>query len=191
MTHSHDNAFQNTKLEVSFPKSDQDHRLQLVGINGSMFAIVHSPLESNGPINLECSEWSLVLLAPIKSKTYVDISAINIICLNEIKSEEGIVNIKASNQLVNLAPSILPPDKVHMKGLAEFQLIDDPATYMYHFQLFNKIVSGVHVDSPNAISITQQNFIMSLCALATKIDGKTTPLNIRKVLEFWNIRIMD
>ncbi|MBA3603765.1 MAG: hypothetical protein H0W50_09035 [Parachlamydiaceae bacterium] len=189
MPHSHEDAFQNTKLQVSFPKSSQDHRLQLVGINGSIFAILHSPLESNGPINLNCEDWSLVLLAPIKSKSDVEITAINVICLNEVKSEEGTVNIKASNRLVNLAPSIMQTDNVHLTD--EFQLADDPATFMYHFQLFNKIVSGAKVESPDAFSITQQNFIMSLCSLANKIEGKTTTLNIRKVLEIWNIAVLD
>ncbi len=192
MPHSHEDAFQNTKLQVSFPKSSQDHRLQLVGINGSIFALLHSSLESNGPINLNCEDWSLVLLAPIKSKLDVEITAINVICLNEVKSEEGTVSIKASNRLVNLAPSIMPTDNVHLTGvLDEFQLADYPATFMYHFQLFNKIVSGAHVESPDAISITQQNFIMSLCALANKIEGLTTTLNIRKVLEIWNIAVLD
>ena len=69
MQNSNDFNQSDLKLQISFPKSDQDHRLQLVNINESIFAILHSPLESNGPINLYCEDWSLVLLAPIKSKT--------------------------------------------------------------------------------------------------------------------------
>src|SRR5579872_7348909 len=99
-----DNTMQlDTKLQIGFLKSNEDHRLQLIEINGSIFAIVHSPLESLGPINLHCEPWSLVLLAPIKSQTNIFISAINIICLNEVESKTGNVNIHATGRFVKFS----------------------------------------------------------------------------------------
>lgn len=175
------------KLQISFPKSNEDHRLQLIEINGAIFAILHSLLESNGPIHLNCKEWSLVLLAPIRSKSNIVISAINIICLNEVKSEEGTIEIEASNQLVKLTPCIKPSEKAHAKGKkGEFELQDDPGTYLKYFKLFNTIVSGVR-NQDSALSEAQQNVILTLCALAEKIEGKTKNLTISTVLDIWDI----
>ena len=174
------------KLQINFPKSNEDHRLQLIEINGAIFAILHSPLESNGPIHLNCKDWSLVLLAPIRSKAEVIISAINIICLNEIQSEEGIIEIQAVNQLVRLTPCIKTSEKVDIKSANEFQLEDDPGTFLKYFQLFNHIVSGARDPNPTHLK-AQQQVILTLCALAEKIEGKTNSLNIQKVLDIWDI----
>lgn len=187
MEDSNDQLHLNIKLQINFPQSSEDHRLQLVEINGTIFAILHSPLESNGPINLNCKDWSLILLAPIRSKTDIIISAINIICFNEIKSEEGTVDIRASNQLVKLTPCIKTSEKVYVEGKqGEFQLDDDPGAFLKYFQLFNKIVSGAH-DKDSTFSEVQHNVILTLCSLAEKIKGKSKNLNIQKVLEIWNI----
>lgn len=188
MQNSNDQGHVNANLQINFPKSNEDHRLQLVEINGAIFAFLHSSLVSNGPINLHCKDWSLVLLAPIKSKADIVISAINIICLNEVKSEEGAVNIQASNRLVKLTPCIKPSEKVFAMGLrGEFQLDDDPGAFLNYFQLFNKIVRGAQDISPDSFSETQHNFILSLSALAAKIEGKTENLNIHRVLAIWDI----
>jgi hypothetical protein len=178
----------NTKMQIVFPKSTEDHRLQLVEINGSVFAIIHSALESDGPIQLYCDEWSLVILAPIKSKTNIVISAINVICLSEIESEEGIVNIHASNQLVKFAQSIKPLDKVFeiVEG-GEFQFDDDPAAFLKYYRLYQNILSRVNDGSPDSLIEAQQKFITSLCALAEKIEGSTENLNLPRVLDIWGI----
>ncbi len=178
----------NVKLQINFPKSSEDHRLQLVDINGSIFAILHSPLESNGPINLYCEDWSLILLAPIKSKRNITISAINIICLNEIESQEGIVNLQASNRLVKLTPSIKPVEKVYETAKHTVFQLNDPSALLNSFQLFNKVIKNVRDGNPNSFVEAQQNFITVLCALAEKIDqGKTAQLSIQPVLKIWGI----
>ncbi|MES2200109.1 MAG: hypothetical protein V4489_08090 [Chlamydiota bacterium] len=176
------------KLQIAFPKSKEDHRLQLVEVNGSIFAILHSPLESLGPIRLYCEEWSLVLLAPINSKTNILISAKNIICLNEITSEEGNVSIHASNRLVKFAHSIKPSEKIcEMGEQGESQFNDDPGALLCYYQLFDAIVNSLHSGSTDSFSEAQQKFIMSLCALADKIVGGSENLNLQKVLDIWNI----
>ena len=185
---SNNNTQINAKLQIAFPKSKEDHRLQLVEINGSIFAIVHSPLESLGPICLNCEEWSLVLLAPIKSKTNILISALNIICLNEIASEEGNVTIHASNRLVKFAHLVKPPEKVcEMGERGEFQFDDDPGAFLHYYRLFESIVSSIHAGSADSISEAQQKFIMGLCALADKIEGQPENLNLHKVLGIWDV----
>lgn len=188
MQNSKNNDQFEVKLQVAFPKSSEDHRLQLVIINGSVFAILHSPLESNGPINLYCEPWSLILLAPIKSKADVQISAINIICLSEINSEEGTVNIHASNRLVKLAPSSTPSEKMHetAKG-GEFHLCDNQADSLICSQIFNNVISCAHAEDPDSFLEAQQKFIGGLCFLAEKMEGKTAPLNINSVLGIWDI----
>ncbi len=176
------------KLRVVFPKSNEDHRLQLVEINGSIFAILHSPLESLGPIRLYCESWSLVLLAPIKSKTNIVISAINVICLNEIASEEGNVNIHASNRLVKFADLITPREKTcEMGERGEFQFDDDPGAFLHYYRAFDSIVSSLRAGSPDSFTEAQQQFIMSLCGLADKIEGQPENLNLQQVLGVWNI----
>jgi hypothetical protein len=176
------------KLQIAFPKSNEDHRMQLVEINGSIFAIVHCPLESLGPIRLYCEDWSLILLAPIKSKTNIVISAINVICLNEIASEEGNVNIHASNRLVKFAHLIKAPEKVcEMGERGEFQFDDDPGAFLHYYRLFDSIVSSVRNGNPDSLSEAQQKFIMSLCTLADKIEGKPENLNLHKVLSIWDV----
>lgn len=188
MESSNNDMHLDAKLEIAFPKSNEDRRLQLVQINGSIFAIVHSPLESNGPIQLHCEDWSLVLLAPIKSKTNIVISAINVICLNEIASEEGMVNIHASNRLVRFANLIKPPEKVcEMGEKGEFQFDDDPGAFLYYYRLFEGIVSSVRLNNIDSYAEAQQKVIMSLCALAEKIEGSVDNLDLRKVLSIWNI----
>lgn len=178
----------NFKLQITFPKSTEDHRLQLVEINGSIFAIIHSPLESNGPIRLNCEDWSLVLLAPIKSKTNILISAINIICLNEIASEEGNVNIHASNRLVKFANMIKPSEKVcEMGENGEYQFDNDPGAFLHFYRLFDSIVSNVRDRNSNSLPDAQQKFILSLCSLADKMEEKSENLHLQKVLDIWKV----
>jgi hypothetical protein len=175
------------KLQMSFPKSSEDQRLQLVEINGSIFAIVHSPLESLGPIRLFCENWSLVILAPIKSKSNILISAINVICLNEIASEEGNVNVHASNRLVKFAQLIKSPEKIcEMGERGEFQFEDDPGAFLYFYRLFDNIVSLCKGGS-DSFSEAQNKFITFLCTLADKMEGKSENMDLKKVLDIWGI----
>lgn len=188
MKKSEDNEKPKEKLLITFPKSSEDHRLQLVEINGSIFAIVYSPLESLGPIRLYCEEWSLILLAPLKSKLNIFISAINIICLSEILSEEGNIHVHASNRLVKFAGLFQPPEKViEMGEHGEFQFADDPGYLLYCHRLFKSIVSSVHNGGSDSLSQAQQQFIMTLCSLADKIEEKSENLDIHKVLNIWRI----
>ena len=176
----------NAKLEIAFPKSDQDQKLRLISINGSMFAIVHAPLESQGPINLNCKDWSLILLAPIKSKTNITISAINIICLSEIVSEEGDVNILASAQLVKFSPK-QSEKSIETGGRGEFYFQDDAGALLYYYRLYSDILNQIHEGNTESFYKAQQQFISSLCTLADKIEGKPETLNLYKVLNVWDI----
>lgn len=188
MENPNDSIPPETKLQIAFPKSSEDQRLQLIQINGSVFAIMFSPLESLGPVRLYCEDWSLILLAPIKSKTNILISAINVICLNEIASEEGNVNIHASNRLVKFAHAINPPEKVcEMGERGEFQFEDDPGIFLYYYRLFESIITLLRSGNPDSFSEVQQKFIMGLCTLADKIEGKQENLNIQQVLDIWGI----
>lgn len=192
MQNSNDKEQSDVNLQIIFPKSAEDHRLQLVEINGSVFAILHSSLESDGPINLDCKEWSLVLLAPIKSKMDIEISAVNIICLSEIKSEEGTVNIQASNRLVKLGPRSNFSEKLCESGqYGVFQLNDDPAAFFKYFRMFNKLVNNICTDSQDSYTEAEQRVIMSLCLLAEEIEGKKSNLNIHKVLGIWGIPLIN
>lgn len=172
---------ESTKLEISFPGSSEDHRLQLVAINGSIFAIVHSPLESDGPIHLHCDKWSLILLAPIKSKTNIEISAINVICLNEISSLEGTINIHATNRLISFTPL-----KATCKTPSHntFVFDQDPGALLHQYRTFSNVVTSAR---SNDYSAAQQNFLMSLCVLADKMAGKEASLTLNSVLDIWNI----
>ncbi|MBI2743574.1 MAG: hypothetical protein HYX48_06630 [Chlamydiales bacterium] len=188
MESSSGNAQLGSKLLITFPKSNEDHRLQLVGINGAIFAIVYSPLESQGPIRLSCEEWSLVLLAPLKSRSNILVSATNVICLSEIASEEGSVNIHASNRLVKFAGLFKSPKEVcEMGECGEYQFVDDPGAFLYYYRLFEGIVSSAHGGSPDALSQAQQQVITGLCTLADKIEGKPENLDLQKVFDIWNI----
>jgi hypothetical protein len=173
----------NQILKIGFPRSTEDHRLQLVDVNGSVFAIVHSALESNGPIRLNCEEWSLVLLAPIKSQANIFITAINVIRLNTVESSEGIGNMSASNQLVGFAPPLKQVAfETGLKG--ERQFIDDPAGLLTYSQLFRKVVKDSHTDNlPEA----QKHFMMCLCAIANKIEPNGEDLNLQRVFGIWDI----
>jgi hypothetical protein len=173
----------NLKLQIVFPESNQDHRLQLVAINGVVFAIMYSPLESEGPIHLNCTEWSLILLAPIKSKTNVLISAANIVCLSEVVSEAGSVNVHASKMLVKLTRSVEGEKVCEMGEKGEF-VLDDPGALMYCYRLFEKIVEGAR--NEKLIADAQHQFISGLCTLAARAH-KTENLDMKKVLEFWDI----
>lgn len=177
-----------SNLQISFPKSSEDHRLQLVGINGAIFAIVHLPLESKGPIRLYCEDWSLVLLAPLKSKSNILVSGINVICLNEITSEEGNVNIHASHRLVKFGDLFKPSEKVCELGESgEFQFKDDPGAFLYTYRTFESILRSVRSGSLESFSQAQQQLIAVLCTLADKIEGKQENLDLHKVLDIWNI----
>lgn len=185
-----ENVHLDTKLLITFPESSEDHRLQLVEINGSIFAIIHSPLESLGPIHLNCEEWSLVLLAPLKSKSDILISAINVICLSEIVSEEENLSIHASNRLVKFENLFKPVEKVTERGeRGEFHFGDDPGAFLYYHRLFEGIVSNIRKGSPDSFSQAQQQFIVGLCTLADKIEGKPENLDLHKVLSIWNIPV--
>lgn len=179
------------KLLITFPKSNEDHRIQLVEINGAIFGIVFSPLESKGPIQLHCEEWSLVLLAPLKSESTILISATNVICLGEIASEES-VTIHASNQLVTFAHLLKPSKKVSAVGQRDvFQFNDDPGALLYYYRLFEGIVSSAHNRSPEALAEAQQQLIAGLCTLADKIQGQPENLDLPKVLDMWNIPLSN
>ncbi|MCX6990581.1 MAG: hypothetical protein NTX49_05925 [Chlamydiae bacterium] len=177
-----------SKLLITFPKSDQDHRLQLVEINGAIFAILFAPLDSLGPINLHCEKWSLILLAPLKSKSNILVSATNLICLSEIASEEGTVNLQASNRLVKFSDLIKLAEKVtEIAEGGKFQFDDDPGALLYYYRLFEGIVTSVRDGSPESISQAQQQVITGLCRLADKIEGSPENLDVEKVFCIWNI----
>lgn len=177
----------NTQLKINFLKSNEDHRLRLVEINGAIFAILHSPLESSGPIQLYCEDWSLVLLAPVKSKTNIVVSAINLICLNEISSEEGNVNIQAANRIVKFSNVKATGSISELGQVGEFQYNDDPGALLYFYKLFAGIINNINVGSLESFSEAQQQFIAGLCTLADKMENKPENLDISKVLKIWNI----
>jgi hypothetical protein len=176
------------KLSIQFPKSSEDHRMQLVEINGAIFAIVHSPLESLGPIRLYCEKWSLILLAPIKSQSNILITATNLICLSEIVTEAGSVNIHASNRLIKFADLFEPADRVCEMGEAgEFLFEDDPGSLLYYYRLFEGIVSSARIGSLDSISQAQQQFLAGLCGLADKMERSSANLDLSKVLNIFKI----
>lgn len=188
MENSNNNIHPNIKLQIAFPKSNEDHRLQLVEMNGSIFAIVHSLLESLGPIQLNCEDWSLILLAPIKSRTSISISAINIICLSEIESEEGAVNIHASNRLVEFAPLVKSKEKVSVVGVnGKFQFEADPGAFLHYHRLFDSVIRNARDEAPDSFLEAQQKFITGLCTLSNTLEGKTDTLTLPKILNIWNI----
>lgn len=188
MESSNDPAQNNLKLQIAFPKSDEDHRLQLIKIDEAIFAIVHSPLESNGPIQLKCEEWSLILLSPIKSKTNIVISAINLICLNEIESQEGLINIHTSKHFVKFGPLIKPSEKTStITGGGEYQFDSDVGAVLYYYRLYQEVINDIHTGTPESLAKAQQQFITSLCAIAAKIENDSKELNLQKVLHFWGI----
>jgi hypothetical protein len=156
-----------------------------VSINGAIFAILYSPLESLGPIRLHCEEWSLVLLAPIKSQTNIVISAINVICLNEIVSEQGNVNLHASNRLVKFTrPASEHVSEFGEDGMCQF---DDAGALLYYHRLFNDVVNCIRNGHPGSIPEAQQKWIMGLCLLADKIEDKPDNLDLHQVLNIWKI----
>ena len=183
------NSWNEARLQIAFPKSSEDHRLQLVEINGAIFAILHSPLESQGPIRLLCEDWSLILLAPIKSETNILISAINVMCLNEIVSEGGSVNIHATHRLVTCA-HLIKSGQMNVSLMAEhgeFDFDDDPGAFLFHYRLLNEIMSCARKGTQESFSEAQHKFMTSLCTLADKMEGKPENLNLRKVLDIWAI----
>lgn len=176
----------NIKLQVAFPKSDQDHRLQLVAVNSSIFAIIHAPLQSDGDINLNCEDWNLILLSPINSKKKVQISAINLFCFSEIAAQEEI-EIAVSKRLVTFS-SPQSPKKVHESiGVEKSSFGDDPACLLQQVKLLNGLLTCIHDSNPDALLEAQTRFITFLCTLAEKIEGNQQKLNIQNVLTFWNI----
>ena len=187
MDNSDSNEDSKIELKISFPESDQDHRLQLIGINGSIFAILYSGLESNGPISLDCDEWSLVLLAPIKSKGDIFIAGKNVICFGTIESEEGKVDVTALNQLVSFAPpvkSALGASETGGKG--EYRIGDDTGVFLNFFQLFNKIIGNIRDKNHEE---AQKRFLAGLCTLAAKIEENEEELTMERVLEIWGIEL--
>ena len=181
-----------TKVSIAFPKSSEDHRLQLVEINGAIFGLLHSPLESQGPIRLFCDEWSLILLAPIKSKTHVVISAANLICLSEIASEEGNINLHASSQLVNFTHPAQSSGVVCQMGeKGEFLFPDDLGSLVYYYRVFDQMIPLIRSTTPSSFSDAQQMFIAILCTLANKIKGNPGNLALHQVLDVWGIPHMN
>ena len=181
-------ALPSNQVLIAFPKSSEDHRLQLVAINGAIFAIVHSPLESLGPIRLYCEEWSLILLAPLKSRSNIVVSAINVICLSEIVSENGNVNVHASNRLVKFPDLFKPIGKVSEMGeRGEFEFANDPKILLHYYRLFEGVVDGVLSGSSELLSEAQQKFITVLCSLAGEIDGRSEKLDLIQTLSIWKI----
>ena len=176
------------KLEISFPKSSEDHRLQLVEINGAVFAILYAPLESVGPIRLYCEKWSLVIMAPLKSESNILVSATNVICLSEIVSAKGNVNVHASHLLVKFADLFRPRERVSEMGeRGEYELNDDPGFLIYIYRLFEGIVQKVSDPNPQTLAHGQQQFLSALCAIADKIEKKEGGLDLRQVLQIWGI----
>lgn len=186
MDKSDNNPLQYSQLQIAFPESNEDHRLQLIAINGAIFAIIFGSLESNGPIRLNCEEWSLILLTPVKSKKNILISATNILCLSEIASEEGMINVHASNYLVKFANLIQPSEKVcEMGEKGELQFPEDSAALLYYYQLFEKILTNIRMKTPESFSDASQQLIAGLCAIAQKTTEKD--LTLQNVLDFWKI----
>ncbi len=178
------------KMHIAFPQSDQDKRLQLVDINGSIFAIVFAPLDSNGPIKLDCKDWSLILLSPIKSNVDVEISAINILCFSDIETKEGTLTLHASNLLVKFAPYITPTEKINEIGeRGNYNFSDDPNALLQYYRIFETILSSIREGkaSDDALHEAQQKFILGLCSIATKIEKENPDLNLAKVLNLWEI----
>lgn len=176
------------KLRIAFPKSSEDHRLQLIDINGSIFSILFSPLESDGPIRLNCSEWSLILLAPIKSRSNILVSAINIISLGEISSEKGNVNVHASNRLVKFSDLFKPKEKLcEMGERGEYQIDNDPGSVLYFYRLFEGIIKDARNKSPESLERAKQQVVEGICSLADKINKQKGALDLKKVLSIWNI----
>ena len=178
----------NISLHISFPKSNQDHRLQLIEINGVIFAIVHAPLESEGPIRLECDDWNLILLSSIKSRSDVLISGINVIRFNTIESDEGSLSITASNKLINFNSTAKAGMDVCECGKSqEIRFDDDPAAFIHYFKSFNQILEKLHANSSDSFSMAQKKFIETLCTLAAKITGEKDNITIHRVLGIWDI----
>lgn len=180
----------NAKLQMAFPKCNEDHRLQLVDINGFIFAILHAPLESEGPITLHCEEWSLILLAPIKSKSNILISAINVICLSEIESKEGTINLHASNRLVKFAHLVKSEKVCEMGECGEFEFDDDPGAFLFYYRLYESILRGIHTNTSESKTEAQQQFIAGLCSLTEKIEENKGDLTLPRVLSYWNIQYL-
>ena len=181
-------AQKNTKLEIHFPKSNEDHRLQLVSVNGSIFAILFGSLESLGPFRLECEEWSLVILSPIKSQTNVLVFGINVICLSEIISVEGSVNVHAKNRLVKFGDMFKAKETVSEMGeKSESQFDDDAGGLLYYYKQFESIIESTRNPTPESIADAQQKMIASLYTLADKVKGKPGDLNVEDALKVWNI----
>ncbi len=163
-------------VEISFPSSEEDHRLQLVLVNDAIFAILFAPLESKGPIQLHCEEWNLILLAPIKSKKEVVVRAENIARFATIESETEEVRVEANKELVDLSPDSLQKT---VESDADF--------FVNYFQLCQKIVQKAREDSSEALAEAQKRVLTALCLLAQKASGKQKELTIEGVLDFWGI----
>ncbi len=176
------------KLFISFPKTKEDHRLQLVKINDSIFAIFHTKLESDGPINLQCEDWNLVLLAPIKSKEEVHIAGKNIICLNEIISEAKKVQLSTTDQLLCLTPQ--PPYFSVNENVEQFHhLEDDAAAFLYYYQLFSKLVAMCKDKKNSSVEQMQKEFLTGLCGLAAKAIDGSGDVDLFDILKFWKIEL--
>ena len=51
----------------------------------------------------------------------------------------------------------------------------------------NKVVNFARGENPDSFFEMQKKFIMSLCAIATKMEKGTENLNLQRVLGIWDI----
>ena len=191
MTHLSTSETENCKISINFPKSSEDHRIQLFEINGAVFAIVFAPLESTGPINLLCEKWSLILLAPIKSASSIKISADTIICLSDISSDEGSIDIHADGYFIKYSQST--GSNKELKTTAKkgvFNYSDDPGYLLFLYRQFEDVVLSIRSGTPESASKAQNNIITALCTLADKISDKKEDMTIRKAIEKWGIALL-
>lgn len=181
-----------SNLKISFPESSEDNKLQLVDINGSIFAIFISPLESNGPIHLNCEDWNLILSTPIKSEQDVVISGNHIVCLSDISSNEENVQINADNLLVSFTSLKNSSGKrFKSRALKKVQFIDDHSSVLSFSQLIYSVVTGARSGDPSSISEAQKNFVVILCMLAHKIKKTDKNLSLKECLDVWNILYVE
>lgn len=181
-----------SQLKISFPESSEDNKLQLVDINGSIFAIIHSPLESHGPIHLNCEDWNLILLAPIKSDADIVISGEHIICLSEISSKKEKVKIHASNKLVSfISMKNASGNKFDVQALKKIQFDDDHSTILHLVQLLQGVVLSARSADPSSIAQAQKNFVVALCTLSHKVKGTDKNLTLKECLDVWDVMYVE
>lgn len=181
----------NLNLWISFPSCDEDHRLQLVDVNGTMFAVLFGPLSSEGPINLQCEDWNLILVAPIRSAADVHIQGVNVACLGQVESTGGQVSIEAAQRLIYHGASVesrLP--RRCEGGLGEWFAEPGDGLFADLQQLLMKMVPLAREGTKEAQEEARQRFLSALCALAqwTAAD-RSKELSMLRVMETWGIPV--